>query len=192
MRIEAEFEAEEGEWIKRTAKQRGISVSQFFRDLALEYRLQSELSGKVASRKKPPTAREKLLAKIRENNSEIRSAVDLKIPLTELEKWREDPAYQKELGAARAYWIDGLQEEMRLIGCGKKKGDANALSRLLAAHHLAFGRAKVELVLRLVDPLVKKLIAFLRLELGASAEEGIKKALDRFNRERRKRFSDLT
>lgn len=188
MRLEADFETDEGNWVKAEAKRRGITVTQIFRFLALEERKRVEVE--KAKRAKP--LRERFLDFVRENFSIVRGLTDLAITQKQYAEWNATPEFKQQLKAAQIYWVDGIQQEMADIGRGKKKGDPNALGWLLNAHHPAYGRAKIELMLKIIDPLIKRLKKFLVEELGPSQEAGIKRALERFELEKRKRLSDMT
>lgn len=187
MRIHGDYPEAVADWIRGTAIQRGLPIGKFLSNLATEAKKREEEASKKTRR--PKTKREKLIDLVRENNSLVRSAVQLGIPVDEVRRWAGEPAFASELDAAKAYWVEGLQDDMRAIGSGKRHGDANALSRLLNAHHPSFGRAKTEMILRIVDPLVKKLITLLQKELGDEAKPAIEKVVAEWQIEKRKRLS---
>lgn len=188
MRLEGDFEEDEGQWIKAEAKRRGLTLSQYLRVVFIEERQRVQ-----AEAKRPKLSlKERFLQYVRENFSIARGLADLKIPADKWREWNREQGFPQALRSAQVYWVDGIQAEMAAVGSGKKKGDPNALGWILNAHHPAYGRAKIELVLKILDPLVKRLKKFLLEELGPSQEAGIKKALERFDLEKRKRLSDMT
>lgn len=191
MRIEFDLEDGEATWLKSHARKNGLTISAFLRDICLDVHREAEQADGVTTGKRV-TRKEQMLQYVRENMSLVRGAIQLRIKMDEVRQWMRDPKFREDLRDAQVYWVDGIQQEMADIGAGKKKGDTNALGWLLNAHHAAFGRAKVELIVKMLDPLIKKLTDFIREELGADAEDGLERAMKRFDAERRKRLTDLT
>jgi hypothetical protein len=187
LRLEGDYTEEIGDWVRSEAIKRGMSTRKFLSHIAADYKERS--SETPDGPKKPRSKRSQLISLVRENNSPVRSAVRLGVSLADLREWSSDPGYAAELEAAKAYWVEGLQEDMRAIGAGRKHGDANALSRLLNAHHPAFGRAKTEMILRIIDPLVRELVRDLQSELGEEAKEAIQRCVDRWQVKKRKKLS---
>lgn len=187
LRIEGHYPDDLADWIREESIKRGMNNRKFLCHIAQAYRERSSQEGQKP--RKPRTKRQQLIESVRQNNSLIRSAVSLGIHLDEIREWRKDPAFLAEIEGAQAYWIEGLQEDMRKIGVGEKSGDANALSRLLNAHHPSFGRAKTEMILRVIDPLVRDLVRDLQREIGDEAAGAIQKVLDRHEVRKRKRLS---
>lgn len=187
MRIEGDYPEDLADWIRGEAIRRGLTTRKFLSHLAADFRSRSVEA--EAKPKRPPSRKEQLIERVRESNSIVKSATALGISIQTVREWQADPQFAADLQSAQAYWIESLQESMHEIGLGKRVGDANALSRLLNAHHPSFGRAKTEMILRVLDPLVKRLVERLQRALGDEAKALIEKEVEAWQTEKRKRLS---
>lgn len=196
MRLEVDnVEEELGNWAKAEARRRGITFAQFFRTLLIDEQREIEEQLSQPADLSQATLRERFLEEVRQNFSQVRAARTVGIDMDTVRRWsslpRDGKKFMAALQDAMIYWVDGVQQELVDIGAGRKKGDAQALGLILGAHHVAYGRAKMQMFLKLFDPFLKKFLGYLREELGPEAEPGIEKALARLNVDKAKRQADF-
>lgn len=179
------------DWHETRARQAGLTVAQYVRDLLLKERQRVE-SAPAPEPPKKLSLRESYLREIAENGTPLLAAKKLGVTPAKLKEWGANPTFLKEVAVAKASFLEGLERDMVLIGQGRMKGDTQALGWLLNAHHPAHGRAKKELILSMLNPLIKKLVEFLATEFGPDSTDPLKRALASFQIELRKKMAVLT
>lgn len=179
--------AEEKEWHEKQARQAGLTISDWVRNLLLEKRLAVELAPPPEPAKKL-TRREQYLEEIRRTGAPIQAGQRLGIKASEVREWAKNPDFPREVALAKAAWLESLEQDMVKIGRGRMKGDTQAIGWILNAHHPNHGRAKKELLLSMINPLIKRLAEFLVMEFGGDARDRVKKALEQFQMEVRKKL----
>lgn len=190
--LAAKVTPEEKEWHETRARQAGITISDYLRELLCEKRRSVELAPVEPESDKPLTLKEQYLQEIAETGAPLSAQSRLGITPSKLREWGKRPEFLKEVALAKARYLEGLEQEMADIGRGRKKGDTQAIGWLLNAHHPSHGRAKKELILSMLNPLVKRLVEFIQVEFGADANEKMKKALAAFQIEVRKKMSVMS
>lgn len=176
------------DWHEARARKAGLTTAQYVREILLRERLAAELAPEPEQLDRKLSQREAYLQDIRENGAPLQAAQRHGVTPSKAKEWAKSPEFSKQVALARAIYLESLEQEMANIGRGRKKGDTQAIGWLLNAHHPSHGRAKKELILSIINPMVKKLIDFLSVELGADTHERLKKALGDFQIEVRKKL----
>ncbi len=184
--IDVKFPPEMREWLEHRARSQGQTLSDYVRCMADEHRRQVEAVPPEPVRRM--TRREQYLEEIRQNGNPLRAGQQLAVKASEIREWAKNPDFPKEVALAKATWLEGLEHDMIAIGRGRMKGDSQAIGWILNAHHPNHGRAKKELLLSMLNPLIKRLAEFLVLEFGQDARDKLKRALEQFQLEVRKKL----
>lgn len=127
-----------------------------------------------------PDAKSRYLQAIRESYGEETALQQAGVARRTLAKWIEDPGFAEEVQAAQSYYLESLEQTLVSIGRGERKGTAGALATVLAAHHAAYGRAKAELVNKILAFEHGELLRAIREELGETCRDGLDRACERY------------
>lgn len=184
--IDVKFPPEMREWLEHRAREQGLTISDYMRALVDDHRRQLEAVQPEPAKKM--TRREQYLEEIRQTGAAIQAGRRLAIKPAELREWSSNPDFPKEVALAKMAWLESLEHDMVSIGRGRMKGDAQAIGWILNAHHPNHGRAKKELMLSMINPMIKRLAEFLVMEFGNDARDKLKKALGQFQLEVRKKL----
>ncbi len=177
------------DWLSTWSTKSGLKLNEGLRQAIVAFR---EMQNRDSVALEPEDLQGKFLARVREVHGPHKAAADVGVSAATLEAWAEDPEFCRNLRAAKQCYLEDLQWEMHQIAIGNKRGDAQAAGWIQNAHNPAYGRGKKELILSILNPMVKKLIAFLEEELGAEVRPALHKAVERFQVELRKKLVGVT
>jgi len=178
---------EDKAWFEFQARSKGLTLSDYVRTVYADHRKAVESAPAPAEPKRLPL-RERYLERVRQTGSPVSAGRELAVPAAKVTEWHRDPNFLKEVALAKAEWLESLEQDMVQIGRGRMRGDTQAIGWILNAHHPNHGRAKKELLLSMLNPLIKRLAEFLVLEFGTDARDKLKKALEQFQLEVRKKL----
>lgn len=185
-KIDVDFPPEMRDWLETQARTTGLTLSDYVRAMADDHRRQAEAV--PADPVKKLTRREQYLEEVRKTGAPIQAGQRLGIKASKIREWAKNPDFPREVALAKAAWLESLEQDMVSIGRGRLKGDTQAIGWILNAHHPNHGRAKKELLLSMINPLIKRLAEFLIMEFGSDARDRVKKALEQFQMEVRKKL----
>lgn len=178
-------------WVTAECKKRGISRRQIIK-LALTAFKNSGALPEITAKKKPAgkqAKRAEYLAAVRDVFGPHLAAERVGVSSLEVDQWAEDESFAREFEAAQMAWLELLEQALADVGRGAAKGNASALTAVLAARHPDYGRIKLEQLLRLVGPTFEDIYDAVREMAGDKLGESIvKKLRDIADR----RFSNLT
>ena len=179
------------DWVATECKKRGISRRQLIKLALNAYKLSGALP-EPAKKKRPAgqTAKKaEYLAAVREVFGPHLAADKAGVSSQEVDQWAEDEEFTREFEAAQMAWLEELEQALANVGRGAAKGNASALTAVLAARHPDYGRIKLEQLLRLVGPTFEDIYDAVRELAGDKLGETIVKRLREIAD---RRFSNLT
>lgn len=178
-------------WVHAECARTGVSSRQLIRLALTAYKLKNE--PEAAPKKKKPAGKQakraEYLAAVRDVFGPHLAAERVGVSSLEVDQWAEDENFAREFEAAQMAWLELLEQALADVGRGAAKGNASALTAVLAARHPDYGRIKLEQLLRLVGPTFEDIYDAVREMAGDKLGESIVKKLREIAD---RRFSNLT
>lgn len=191
-RFTMEVTDDQAEWLAARGQEHGWSQRETVRRLIEEVR--SAGSGQAAAAKKDRRSkRARAVEAVRRHFNLEPAAEELGVSRAQLLAWcDEDPAFAELVEDAQAAFVAGVEAELIEIGRGLKKGNVKALTAFLEAHHpTKYGRLKLEILLRVLDPIIEGLLKELRVEF-ADLPDRLERVRDKFESLKLKRLVAFT
>lgn len=124
--------------------------------------------------------RERFLAAIREHYGLETALAASGVTRAQFDRWQKSPGFALDLQSAQEAYLEALVADLAAIGRGQRKGVAGALVNILSAFHPSFGRAKAELVNKILAFEHGELLRAIREELGETCADGLERACERY------------
>lgn len=192
-RISIQLSPEQLEWVERRGEELEISRVQVIQRLVQEAREGRPVIVLEGDGPDTRSQQEKVLDAVREHFNLAPAAFAAGVTRDDIVAWcHDDKDFRKAIEEAQAHFIACVEKDLIEIGRGARKGSQKALEAFLAAHHPGYGRLKLELLRRILDPLVERLMKYLHQEFGPQASEQLARVQERFEREKQKRLVAFT
>lgn len=172
-------------WVREEAGRRGVTERELFRQLVDEARYREDQAVQADA-----DPRAVLLQNVAEYFEVDLAAHHSGVSTAQVREWRKCATFRRQVRAARRLFIAGVQHALVQVGKGKR-GNALALLSFLNAWSDHFGGAKAGNVMKIVNPLLNRLVRILQEELGTQGEDVLERVLERFEAEMQERLSTV-
>jgi len=192
-RLKVPLTPEQDEWVRSRAEELGIPRCEVVSRAIDSQRLQLPAQKPKVAKKDKRSPRERVIDAVRNHFNLAPAALEAGVQRDDIVAWcSEDPGFRKQVEEAQACYIAQVESDLVALGRGDRRGSQKALEAFLGAHHPGYGRLKLELLKRILDPLVDRLMRFMHQEFGPQAAEQLARVRERFEREKQKRLVAFT
>lgn len=131
----------------------------------------------TAEREKPAQAQARFLLAV-ERHFFVSEACRLSgIGRDQVRKWLAKPAFEERFCEAQECFIEWVESKLLRMGLGRIKGSVVALMAWLNAHHPEYGRIKVEMLSKVLGPIIERFYDVARKLAGDQLGETLAREL---------------